>query len=160
MSRTSHGIESPGASVAASVHKSDIAYDSRRPEERKTRRQLESLFRKQPHSHSSDHNPVLGPTKRKCQSISVVYPTQNLIALRWHGQDANAVAKAKSAFEKLLAGDFAMNGDLARLRWSINFWPSPSFFKTLIIAEAVTLVTSLVSIFSSGLWPTRGTVVF
>ena len=45
-----------------------------------------------------------------------VYPpvdsTQKLIALRLYGEDAKAVAKAKSAFENILAGDVAMNGDL------------------------------------------------
>lgn len=41
-----------------------------------------------------------------------VDPTQKLIALRLYGEDAKAVAKAKSAFEKILAGDVAMNGDL------------------------------------------------
>ena len=40
-----------------------------------------------------------------------VDPTQKLIALRLYGEDAKAVAKAKSAFEKILAGDLAMNGD-------------------------------------------------
>lgn len=40
-----------------------------------------------------------------------VEPTQKLIALRLYGEDAKAVAKAKSAFEKILAGDVAMNGD-------------------------------------------------
>ena len=38
-------------------------------------------------------------------------PTQKLIALRLYGEDANAVAKAKSAFEKILVGDMAMNGE-------------------------------------------------
>lgn len=38
-------------------------------------------------------------------------PTQKLIVLRLHGEDAKGVAKAKSAFEKVLAGDVAMNGD-------------------------------------------------
>lgn len=41
----------------------------------------------------------------------MVDPAQNLIALRWYGKDAEAVAKAKSAFENVLAGDGAMNGD-------------------------------------------------
>ncbi|KAF6236826.1 hypothetical protein HO173_005117 [Letharia columbiana] len=65
----------------------------------------------QPHS---DHNSVLGPTKRKYQRISVVDPAQNLIALRWYGKDAEAVAKAKSAFENMLAGDVSMNGDFGK----------------------------------------------
>ena len=38
-------------------------------------------------------------------------PTQKLITLRLHGEDAKAVAKAKSAFERILAGDMAMIGD-------------------------------------------------
>lgn len=38
-------------------------------------------------------------------------PMQKLIALRLYGEDAKAVAKAKSAFERILAGDVAMNGD-------------------------------------------------
>ena len=38
-------------------------------------------------------------------------PTQTLIALRLYGEDAKAVAKAKSALEKILAGDVAMNED-------------------------------------------------
>lgn len=41
-----------------------------------------------------------------------VDPTQKLIAVRLYGEDAKAVAKAKSAFQKILAGDVAMNGDL------------------------------------------------
>lgn len=39
-------------------------------------------------------------------------PTQKLIALRLYGEDAKAVAKAKGAFEKILAGDVAVNGDI------------------------------------------------
>lgn len=38
-------------------------------------------------------------------------PTQKLITIRLYGEDAKAVAKAKSAFERILAGDMAMNGD-------------------------------------------------
>ena len=38
-------------------------------------------------------------------------PTQKLITLRLYGENAKAVAKAKSAFERILAGDVAMNGD-------------------------------------------------
>ena len=41
-----------------------------------------------------------------------VDPTQKLITLRLYGEDAKAVAKAKSALEKILAGDVAMNGEL------------------------------------------------
>ena len=40
-----------------------------------------------------------------------IEPTQKLIALRLYGEDAKAVAKAKSALETILAGDVAMNGD-------------------------------------------------
>ena len=40
-----------------------------------------------------------------------VDPTQRLIAIRLYGEDAKAVAKAKSALEKILAGDVAMNED-------------------------------------------------
>ncbi|CAD6593308.1 MAG: hypothetical protein ASARMPRED_007271 [Alectoria sarmentosa] len=40
-----------------------------------------------------------------------VDPTQKLIALRLYGEDANAVAKAKSALERILAGDVAMKGE-------------------------------------------------
>lgn len=40
-----------------------------------------------------------------------VDPTQKLIVLRLYGEDAKAVARAKSAFEKILAGDVAVNGD-------------------------------------------------
>lgn len=40
-----------------------------------------------------------------------VDPTQRLIALRIYGEDAKAVAKAKSALENILAGDVAMNVD-------------------------------------------------
>ena len=40
-------------------------------------------------------------------------PTQKFIALRVYGDDAKAVAKVKHAFEKIVAGDVAMNGDLA-----------------------------------------------
>lgn len=36
-------------------------------------------------------------------------PTQRLIALRVYGEDAKAVAQAKSSLEKILAGDVAMN---------------------------------------------------
>ena len=39
-------------------------------------------------------------------------PTQKLIGLRIYGEDAKAVAKAKSALEKILAGDVALNGDV------------------------------------------------
>ena len=39
-------------------------------------------------------------------------PTQKFIGLRLSGEDAKAVAKAKSALEKLLAGDVALNGNL------------------------------------------------
>lgn len=38
--------------------------------------------------------------------------TQKFIRLRLFGEDAKAVAKAKSALEKILAGDVALNGDL------------------------------------------------
>ena len=38
--------------------------------------------------------------------------TQKLIGLRLYGEDAKAVAKAKSALERILAGDVAMHGDL------------------------------------------------
>ena len=39
-------------------------------------------------------------------------PRQKLITLRIYGEDAKAVARLKSALEKILAGDVAMNGDL------------------------------------------------
>ena len=39
-------------------------------------------------------------------------PTQKIIGLRLYGEDAKAVAKVKSALEKILAGDVALNGDL------------------------------------------------
>lgn len=45
------------------------------------------------------------------KAYAPVDPTQKLIALRLYGEDAKAVAKAKTAFEKILAGDVAMNGD-------------------------------------------------
>lgn len=38
-------------------------------------------------------------------------PTQKLIVLRLSGEVAKAVAKAKSTFERILAGDVAMNGN-------------------------------------------------
>lgn len=38
-------------------------------------------------------------------------PTQKLITLQIYGDDAKAIAKAKSAFERILAGDMAMNED-------------------------------------------------
>ena len=39
-------------------------------------------------------------------------PMQKFIGLRVYGEDAKAVAKAKSALEKILAGDVALNGDV------------------------------------------------
>ncbi len=51
-----------------------------------------------------------------------VDPTQKLIAIRLYGEDAKAVAKAKSAFEKILAGDVAMNGELGI--W-VDFFATP-----------------------------------
>lgn len=39
-------------------------------------------------------------------------PMQKLITLRLYGEDVKAVAKAKSAFEKIMAGDVAMNGGI------------------------------------------------
>lgn len=46
-------------------------------------------------------------------------PTQKLIALRIYGEDAKAVAKSKSALERILAGDVATNEDL--LIWADFF---------------------------------------
>lgn len=51
-----------------------------------------------------------------------VDPSQKLITLRLYGDDAKAVAKAKSAFEKILAGDVAMNGAVGMLD---NFFTRP-----------------------------------
>ena len=48
-----------------------------------------------------------------------VDPTQKLIALRLYGEEVKAVAKAKSAFEKILAGDVALNGNSGM--WNIYF---------------------------------------
>lgn len=60
--------------------------------------QLRSQFWEAGHVHIKAYPPV--------------DPTQKLIALRLYGEDAKPVAKAKSAFEEILAGDVAMNGDL------------------------------------------------
>ena len=46
------------------------------------------------------------------KSYPPVDPTQKFIWLRLYGEDAKAVAKAKSALEKILAGDVALNGSL------------------------------------------------
>ena len=46
------------------------------------------------------------------KSYPPVDNTQKFIRLRLLGEDAKAVAKAKSALEKILAGDVALNGDL------------------------------------------------
>ena len=47
------------------------------------------------------------------KSYPPVEATQKLIGLRLYGEDAKAVAKAKSALEKILAGDVALNGNVA-----------------------------------------------
>ncbi len=49
-------------------------------------------------------------------------PPQKLITIRFYGEDTKAVAKAKSAFEKILAGEVAMNGE-SRI-WD-DFFASP-----------------------------------
>ncbi|CAF9924986.1 hypothetical protein IMSHALPRED_006344 [Imshaugia aleurites] len=46
------------------------------------------------------------------KAYSPVDPTQKNIAVRLYGEYANAVAKAKSSFEKILTGDVAMKGDI------------------------------------------------
>ena len=48
-----------------------------------------------------------------------VDPTQKLIALRLYGEEVKAVAKAKSALEKILAGDVALNGSSGM--WNMYF---------------------------------------
>ena len=48
-----------------------------------------------------------------------VDPTQKLIVLRLYGEEVKAVAKAKGAFEKILAGDVALNGNSGM--WNVYF---------------------------------------
>ena len=48
-----------------------------------------------------------------------VDPMQKLIVLRLYGEEVKAVAKAKGAFEKILAGDVALNGNSGM--WNIYF---------------------------------------
>ena len=45
------------------------------------------------------------------KTYSPADPTQKNIVARLYGEDIKAVAQAKKAFEKILAGDVAMNGD-------------------------------------------------
>lgn len=58
-------------------------------------------------------------------------PDQRLISVRIYGEDASSVAKAKSAFEGILAGSVAMNGTLTA--WHEFFLSSPGlvFLKEL-----------------------------
>ncbi|MCJ1453322.1 hypothetical protein MMC28_003669 [Mycoblastus sanguinarius] len=57
------------------------------------------------------------------KAYPTIEPTQKLIVVRLYGENAKSVAKAKSSFEKILAGSSAMNGDA--VIWD-DFFTTPS----------------------------------